>query len=169
MTAPSMPERRRGGAAPLQGDLDGGILGFFAGYNKQFTNNLVLGLDANVDYNWNDTTMLSVFGDVDGKAEWQGSVRGRVGYAADRALIYVAAGYVATRAEADNAILGSASETFHGYTVGAGVDYAITDRIFGRLDYRYNDFGSKDLDFSGTAVKSDLSQHSIKLGVGVKF
>jgi outer membrane immunogenic protein len=157
------------GTDPLEGDLDGGTLGLFAGYNHQFNNNVVLGIDANVDYNWNDTTMSSVFGDVDGKAEWQGSVRGRLGYAVDRALIYVAAGYVGTRAEADNATLGSASETFHGYTVGAGVDYALTDRVFGRLDYRFNDFGSKDLDFSGTAVDSDLSQHSVKLGVGVKF
>lgn len=157
------------GANPLEGDIDGASLGLFAGYNKQFNNNLVLGLDASVDYNWNETTMSSVFGDIDGKTEWQGAVRGRVGYAVDRALIYVAAGYAVTRAEAENAFLGTTGATYHGYTVGAGVDYAVTDRIFARADYRYNDFGSTDIDVGGTSIDSNLSQHTVKLGLGVKF
>ncbi|KPF46600.1 outer membrane protein [Rhizobium sp. AAP43] len=157
------------GLDPLDANFDGPALGLFVGYNKQFSNNVVLGLDGDLDYNWNDEQLTSAMGAVEGKTDWQGSVRGRLGYAADRALIYVAAGYAAAHAEASIAGVGSATETFHGYTVGAGVDYAVTDRIFGRLDYRYNDFGSKDLNFGGAVADADLTQHAIKVGLGVKF
>ncbi len=34
------------------------------------------------------------------------------------------------------------------YTVGAGVDYAFTNNIFGRVEYRYTDFGSKTFDLA---------------------
>ncbi|WP_405049231.1 outer membrane protein [Rhizobium sp. NZLR1] len=35
------------------------------------------------------------------------------------------------------------TETFNGYTVGAGVDFAFTDNIFVCGEYRFNDFGKK--------------------------
>ncbi len=70
---------------PVASDnFDGGILGAFAGYNYQFDNNFVVGIEGDVDYNWNDNDYAGVQIGTD----WQGSVRGRVGYAFDRALLY---------------------------------------------------------------------------------
>jgi outer membrane immunogenic protein len=57
-------------------------------------------------------------------------------------------------------------ETYHGWTVGGGVDYAFTDKMFGRVEYRYNDFGNKDI----LGLDFDLNpQHVVKVGLGVKF
>lgn len=157
------------GLNPLDGDFDGGSLGAFAGFNKQFSNNVVIGIEGDLDHNWNEQDLSTLLGTFTGKADWQGSIRGRLGYSFGRALVYASAGWAAAHVDAELAGVASTSETYDGYTVGAGVDYAVTDRIFGRLDYRYSDFGSKDLDFAGTTVESDLTQHTVKLGVGVKF
>lgn len=158
------------GLAPLEGDFDGPLYGLFVGYNKQFYNNIVAGIEADLEHNENESQLPSVFGDLIGKTEWQGSVRGRLGYSLDRALIYMTAGYATTRAEAEIVGTGSAASTFGGYTVGAGIDYAVSEHIFGRIDYRYNDFGNEPLDFGAAVVpEGELSQHAIKVGLGVKF
>lgn len=160
------------GLNPLDGNFDGVTLGGFAGFNKQFDNNLVLGIEGDFDHNWNEQDLVTLLGTFTGKVDWQGSIRGRLGYSFGRALVYASAGWAIAHVDAEltNPLFSTGtSETYNGYTVGAGVDYAVTDRIFGRLDYRYTDFGSKDLVFSGTAVESDLTQHTVRLGVGVKF
>ena len=142
-------------------NADGGILGVFAGYNHQFANRLVIGLEGDVDYNWNEN---EIFGAKFG-TEWAGSVRGRAGYAFDRALIYATAGWTATQGYVDIPGLGKNDEIFNGYTVGAGLDYAFTQNVFGRAEYRYNNYGEKKL--QGFEVKFD--QHILKAGIGVKF
>lgn len=141
-------------------DFDGGIFGAFVGYNWQFSNGFVAGIEGDVDYNWNEETL----GGVDIGTDWSGSVRARVGYAFDRALIYAAGGWTVTNAYVDGGGVDE-DETFNGWTIGAGLDYAVTDNIFGRLEYRYNDFGDKDI----AGVNVDLDQHVVKVGLGVKF
>jgi outer membrane immunogenic protein len=157
------------GLNPLDGNFDGASLGGFAGFNKQFENNFVVGIEGDIEHNWNETDLETLIGTFTGKVDWQGSIRGRLGYSLGRALVYASAGWAAAHVDADLSTGASASETYNGYTIGAGVDYAVTDRVFARLDYRYNDFGSKDLYFNGTTVESDLTQHTVRLGVGVKF
>lgn len=157
------------GLAPLQGDFDGPLYGLFVGYNKQFDNNVLAGIEADLEHNENANQLLSVFGDLAGKTEWQGSVRGRIGYALDRLLVYMTAGYATTRAEAEIDGVGSASASFSGYTVGAGIDYAVSEHLFGRVDYRYYDFGKEPLDFGAAVPEGALNQHVIKVGLGVKF
>jgi outer membrane immunogenic protein len=142
--------------------LDGGILGAFVGYNWQFSNGFVAGIEGDADYNWNEETLL---GPVEMKTDWAGSVRGRVGYAFDRALVYGAAGWTGTNFKLSGGGVDE-EETYHGWTVGAGVDYAFTDKMFGRVEYRYNDFGGKDI----LGLDFDLNhQHVVKVGLGVKF
>ena len=143
------------------GDANGGLFGAFAGYNYQFSNNVVLGIEGDAEYNWNEA---GIFGARFG-TDWAGSVRGRAGYAFDRALIYGTAGWAATRGYVKVPGLAEDEATFNGYTVGAGVDYAFTNAIFGRLEYRYNGFGSKTL--QGFDV--DVDQHTVKVGLGIKF
>ncbi|MGY5810715.1 outer membrane protein [Rhizobium sp. LEGMi198b] len=141
-------------------DLSGGLVGGFIGYNWQFENNVVLGLEGDLNYNWNKDTIapgIDVWTDIDG------SVRARLGYAFDRALIYATGGWEATRGFVDTG--SKDTKTFNGWTVGAGVDYAFTNRVFGRLEYRYTDFGDKDIN----GVNVDLKQNAVVVGIGVKF
>ncbi|KQV66037.1 outer membrane protein [Rhizobium sp. Root1220] len=141
-------------------DLDGGVLGGFAGYNWQLDNNIVLGVEGDASYNWNEETV----GVNEYKFDTTGSVRARAGYAFDHALLYGAAGWTGARGHV-NTPVGGDDRTFSGWTVGAGVDYAFTNNIFGRVEYRYNDYGSKDLQ----GVNTDFNQNVVTVGVGFKF
>lgn len=142
-------------------DFDGGIIGGFVGYNWQLSNGFVAGIEGDVDYNFNEESDSG----IDVGTDWAGSVRGRVGYAFDRALVYGAAGWTFTNGYVDGAGIDE-NETFHGWTVGAGVDFAMTDNMFLRGEYRYNDFGDKDI---APGLNADLDQHVVKVGLGVKF
>ncbi|RAS13497.1 outer membrane protein [Ensifer adhaerens] len=146
-------------------DFNGGLLGAFAGFNFQ-QGDWVYGIEGDVNYNWNDKTF-----DVGGTStevgtDVSGAIRGRVGYLLnDKALLYGAGGWAVTRGFVDVPGASKEKETFNGWTIGAGVDYSFTDSVFGRAEYRYNDYGDKD--FGGVNV--DLDQHQFTVGVGVKF
>jgi outer membrane immunogenic protein len=143
-------------------DFDGARLGGFVGYNWDMGNQLVVGLEGDLNYDWNEETVTGTGVDVNSGLNW--SARARVGYAMDRALLFVAGGYTGTNIEADGPA-GSDDDTLHGWTIGGGVDYAVTDRMFTRIEYRYNDFGSGDL--GGADV--DFDQHVVNVGLAVKF
>lgn len=146
-------------------DLNGGIFGAFAGYNHQM-GDWVIGIEGDVSYNWNDKT-FTVFGtSTEVGTDVSGSVRGRVGYSFnERALLYATGGWAVTRGFVDVAGAPKEEETFNGWTIGGGVDYAFTDSMFGRAEYRYNDFGDKDIG----GINVDLDQHQFTVGVGLKF
>lgn len=145
---------------------DGGILGGFVGYNHQFDNNWVLGIEGDFEGNWADERISAFGSDFVYGLDWQASVRARVGYAIDRTLIYGTAGWAVGKAFAEEVGVGKEKETFNGYAVGVGVEHAFTDMVFGRLEYRYTDFGSKS--YEGP-IEVDLDQHAIRVGLGVKF
>lgn len=158
-----------GGGATDTADFDGGLLGGFVGYNYDLGNNWVVGLEADFEKSWADGSADLGGPDVEYGFDWQGSVRGRVGYAFDRALIYGTAGWAYGSGYLDIPAFSSEKETFNGYTVGVGLDYAFTDMMFGRVEYRYTDFGNKDFSLGGASVNSDVDQHAIRVGLGVKF
>jgi outer membrane immunogenic protein len=82
----------------------------------------------------------------------QGSVRGRLGIAFDRALLYGTGGVAITSFNTSyfdttgfftgvpgtNATI---SNTRAGFTFGGGIEYAITDYWSVRAEYRYSNFG----------------------------
>ncbi|MGF9563657.1 outer membrane protein [Neorhizobium sp. JUb45] len=140
-------------------NFDGGRFGGFVGYNWQMSNGFVAGLEGDVNYDWNEQSIAG----ADVKSGFSGSARARLGYAMDRALPYIAGGWTATNAKVSGPV--SDDDTLSGWTIGAGVDYAFTDNIFGRAEYRYNDYGSGNL--AGANVNFD--QHIVNVGIGVKF
>lgn len=157
----------------FSGDLNGGMLGGFAGYNYQFSNQWVVGVEGDLERNWADGTTAIGAVSFGTSLDWQGSIRGRVGYSFDRALLYGTAGWAFARGEAEFPPLGSDKANFNGFTIGAGLDYAFTDMVFGRVEYRYTNFGDRDFNFSGLAgsgtVNADFDQHAVRVGLGVKF
>lgn len=158
-----------------------GVLGgLYGGYNWQAPGTpLVLGLDADFTLNGVNGRGHSANGNsgtIDWK--WTGAVRGRVGYALDRFLPYVAGGLGFGRFETAYAwpsgskIEGEATVT--GWTIGAGIDYAITDNLIARLDYRYTDFGKNkvNLNYLGSYYDSsevESNMHDVRVGVSYKF
>lgn len=147
----------------------------FAGYQEHLNNNVVLGLEGDVAYIGDNGKTYDVYnsggtylGQENVSSDWSGSIRARVGYAFDNLLLYSTGGYVATRVvdKLDTSLGGGTyNEYFHGVTIGAGADYAFTQNLFGRVEYRYNKFFEKHVG----SLEADISQHVVSVGVGMKF
>lgn len=168
------------------GDFIGGV---YTGYNWQFTNNMVAGFD--VDFTWLDNTSKSnkniPFGKsrIDGyhnkiEQDWMTAVRARLGYSYERFLPYVAGGVAFTDVEYKHRYFGdvtdisfdersSASKTLTGYTLGAGLDYVMTNHIILRAEYRYTDFGDKDFVLDGEKRNVETKSNDVRFGVAYKF
>jgi outer membrane immunogenic protein len=105
-----------------------------------------------------------------------GDITGRIGFAFDRALLYVKGGY----AVMDNAATFSTLAPFtaslpssnSGYTVGAGVEYKITQNWSAKVEYMHFDFGHT-LNYSLTPptflFNQNLRVDSVKVGINYLF
>lgn len=104
---------------------------------------------------------------------WNGSLVGRVGIAADTALFYLAGGIAGAnfRVSSTNAAGTEFPDTQFrtGWTLGGGVELALTDNMTGRLDYRYADYGSRDMMLDVPYLSVPLKTHTVALGVSFKF
>lgn len=165
---------------------DGFLGGLYAGYNFDMGNNFVLGVDGDVTYNdveagYSETDPdFDITANVNSKLRWSGAVRARMGVAMDRWMPYIAGGVAFGSVKNSASITDgvdtygvSQSKTLTGWTAGAGVDYAATDNVIVRLEYRYTDYGHKDFsagndDFSFEA-RNKFKTHDIRLGVAYKF
>lgn len=145
-------------------NFDGGHVGGFAGYQYQFGNDFVLGLEGDVYRTWNEKSYVS--DTIHIGTDWSGSLRARFGYAFDRLLVYATGGVVVTRAYLKEDGYPDENKNFTGYAIGAGLDYAVTDNVFLRAEYRYNHFQSEK---TFGVVDTDLDQHLLNVGLGMKF
>lgn len=153
-------------------DADGFLGGIHVGANFQ-SGAWVYGLEGDIEYSGIDGDDAGVGGTVDTiDINWMGSLRGRVGYAWDRLLIYGTAGLAFADVEADAGGLVSDSQTHIGWTVGAGAEYAFTDNWTTRLEYRYVDLGDQDYALAPPAVLDanyDIKVHTVRVGLTYKF
>lgn len=155
-------------------NLNGGLFGGYAGYNYQY-DAWVFGIEGDFNGTWNDKTFdLGGPVSVDVGTDWLASIRGRVGYAWDRALIFGTAGVGFTQGSVDLNVGGlstSGDDTFTGWTVGGGVEYAFTDNWLGRVEYRYYGFGDKDVidDGPGGLGEVSLNSQTVTVGLAYKF
>jgi outer membrane immunogenic protein len=153
----------------------GYLAGVHAGYNHQYSNNIVVGAEADINYadiNGNTACPNPAFRCSSG-IEWYGTVRARAGYAFDRVLPYITGGFAygdVRKATRFGAAGRSTTKTSMGWTAGAGVEYAITDRISARVEYSYLNFSSGRHAVDGpNVVKGRVDAHVVKLGISYKF
>ena len=144
----------------LGGSNDGTFLGGVqGGYDYQFAQNWVFGLEAN--YSWLDTSNSFSNSAL-------GSVTGRLGYTWGPALLYVKGGYAWADSQFTNGFNGSAGRD--GYTVGGGLEYLFTQNWSGKVEYQYYDFGNTSF-ITPTAVIGGFTndQHTVKAGLNYRF
>ncbi|MFD1704306.1 outer membrane protein [Methylopila henanensis] len=187
-------------------DGDGWTVGGQLGYNVQLDNSpIVFGVEADFNYTDIDETaryaipplapaLGTIRSSFSQELEYLGTVRGRLGYAFDRVLVYgtggLAYGKVKTSARFNNNLtpagaggaLGfsdSKSDWEVGYAVGGGVEYAVTDNISVKGEYLYYDLGDTTLNVnrtpaaplgqSGYKSKFENDGHIARVGVNYKF
>jgi opacity protein-like surface antigen len=115
------------------------------------------------------------------KMPWFGTVRGRVALATDAWLIYVTGGYAYARfdAEASASAVGAAAvisrnETRDGWTVGGGIEAALTRNFSAKVEYLYLDFGTSNITWTipGLPTLNDASKihaNVVRAGVNYRF
>lgn len=166
------------GSEQLFGKPSGFAGGVTAGFNWQAAQNFVLGIEGDWDLTGiNNHTQLPFFGfNGGGKLSSLATIRGRLGFAADRALIYatggLAMGSVSVNVNDWRAVpfFGSNSSFSAGWALGAGLEYAFTDRISGKAEYMFSSLGSKELFvFSPDWVNTGLNVSQIRAGVNYHF
>jgi outer membrane immunogenic protein len=187
----------------LDGEFKLSSSGFFGGgqigYNYQFDNSWVIGVEA--DFQWsgiegelsgdaslniNENFVGSADFSAGSEVEWFGTIRGRLGYAWDKVFLYGTGGAAYGKVKSHYSInidpaqgegfdrSESVSDTQWGWTVGAGLEYAITNNWTFKTEYLYVDLGSQDLvDFSQDGFNANLDVetkfHTIKAGLNYKF
>lgn len=150
-----------------------GLLGGVVGYNHQI-NQFVLGLEGDAGGVLGGRRSLTIgTNTVSTQQTYFGDVRGRVGVAFDRALFYAAGGVAFGDVNSkyyNPAYLGSVNSGRVGWTLGGGVDYAITPNWIARVEYRYTDLG-RNTDMLGTAVNTRVrnSSNAVLVGLMYKF
>jgi outer membrane immunogenic protein len=102
-----------------------------------------------------------------------GSVRARLGYAVDRSLWYVHGGWVwgENTVHARDTISGwrgSDSQWHHGWTVGAGAEWALTEAWSAKLEYAYSEFGEETY-FADETNPSEAGSRSHTVRVGLNY
>lgn len=150
------------GAGAFSTDGWGG--GGFVGYNFQTANNLVFGVEG-------DVTGTGKSGSRAGytvKNPWDATLRGRAGYAIDHFLIYGTGGLALGGVNVNDAT-STEKQTRVGWTIGAGVDAAVTDNIIARMEFRHTDFGSAAYNSLTTPTTVSHSSNDLLVGVGMKF
>jgi outer membrane immunogenic protein len=142
---------------------DGLGAGIYGGYNLQ-DGKIVYGGEADLNYSGVDSSNDG----VTTKQRINGSLRGRVGYDLDPALVYATAGLAATNLKASDAT-SSDDKSLIGFTLGAGVETKITDTITARTEYRFTNYQTQTFNLDSGATDRGLKEHSLNVGLGVRF
>jgi len=161
-----------------------------AGYNWQ-SGSMVYGIETDIQWSGIKAELSgyvtdgtdTVSADLGSKITWYGTTRLRIGYTpVERFMVYGTGGVAYGRTEVyanlfgNNTPLwsGSMSKTKVGWTVGAGAEYAFTDKLSLKGEYLYTDLGKWNLvDWTqnGVHVHADTSFrfHTVRLGLNFHF
>ncbi len=157
----------------------GGFGGAQIGYNWQAPgSHLVFGIEADIQGGDISATAKDNFADVfSSRLDWFGTLRGRLGYAFDRTLIYATGGFayggIRNTADFGSDETWKASRTATGYVVGGGVEYSVNPAWSLKAEYQYINLGKNDLTnptfpsdpYSSFATVHDDAFHTVRVGL----
>jgi outer membrane immunogenic protein len=180
-------------------ERDGLIAGAQVGYNMQF-DAFVAGIEADISYSGANGSSSRSYTDPRGagflsntarlrsELDYLGTVRARLGFAFDRALVYGTAGLAygdttvsgsLTSSDAPPsfaAAKGKESGTSVGFAAGAGVEYAILGNITVRGEYLYYNLGRQTVAVAQGATPGNFADyrvendgHVARMGVNFKY
>ncbi|MBV9956674.1 MAG: porin family protein [Pseudolabrys sp.] len=154
------------GVAPKPaGFLAGGTIG----YNIQ-TGSIVWGIEGDLSYSGMKDSLGCTGGTCEMRDRWLGTARARIGYGGWGSFLpYLTAGAAFGGLEAI-APGGTTSSTRFGWTIGAGVEYAIFSAWSVKAEYLYVDLGSFTCGTCGPPPNNvSFNSHVVRAGVNYRF
>jgi outer membrane immunogenic protein len=161
--------------------------GLQAGYLWQ-TNQFVYGLEANVNFDGNSRTFgytgpAATGPTIPGNAYSQREredldfgFRGRLGYAFDRFLPFVSGGvtFADLNSRLTNVTTGRSDSNYQlrtGYSVGGGLEYAVTNNWTVRGEYIFNDYGHYTVNYgnNGFGYRHDVTNNALRFSINYKW
>ncbi len=121
---------------PATFDVNGGMVGGQLGYNWQF-GQFVYGVEGDGDW----TDLRGSFANCP-FAFFLATARGRLGFAADRWLPYVTGGLAVGNIRAAVPDFAGIDKTNAGWTVGGGLEFALSGNWTAKAEYLYVDLGN---------------------------
>jgi outer membrane immunogenic protein len=131
---------------PASFDVNGGMVGGQLGYNWQF-GQFVYGVEGDGDWSGlRGTANLAncPFAFCKTRNDFLSTVRGRLGFAADRWLPYVTGGLAVGDIKATAPGFAGVDKTNAGWTVGGGLEFAISGPWTVKAEYLHVDLGKAD-------------------------
>jgi outer membrane immunogenic protein len=149
--------------------ISGGEAGIQAGFNRQY-NSIVFGLEADIqlsDISDSKTNLVTAKDTVD----YFGTLRGRVGFALDNAMIYGTGGlaYGGMNYKISSPAGLSDKYTDIGYALGGGIEYALDSQWSVKGEYLYVNLGSKVLSNGVNSTKATPDFHLARIGLNYRF
>ena len=152
------------------------IGGVQIGYAHLLPSRLVLGIDVDATFpNFLTDGLISSVAGAQGTVthtiDCIGTVRGRLGYALDRWLMYGTGGFAWSLAHFTDTPgatkgLDNVVRLSPGWAVGAGIEVALFPHWTARLEYLYDQFARTSLTFpSGVATSSTVGVHNLQVGL----
>jgi outer membrane immunogenic protein len=154
--------------------VNGFLIGGTLGGNYQ-VGSWVFGLEGDADWaNLNGTTFNTSCVNVgcETSSDFLATIRGRVGYAWDRLLVYGTAGAAFGDIQAAAGVFPFMSSTQAGWTAGAGLEYAITPILTAKVEYLFVDLGSASCgpaNCGGTNTSVSLNENVVRAGLNYRF
>ena len=171
-----------------------GLLGGFIGYQKALTNNWLIGIESDFEAAKGNKTVHSLeYGspvtydsNVNSKIESTFSLRPKLGYIFNnnQTLIYTTGGYALANIKTTYALpppfnvqsmpSDSSSQWYSGWTLGAGIEHFLNEKISIKTEYRYADYGS-NFDakagnvFNGPYKNKLQDENSFRVGIAYHF
>src|SRR6202166_4009307 len=157
--------------------VTGLIGGYQAGYLRQFSNNVVLGVEADASFTSPVDGPALMRAPFNTTLDYVGTARGRIGYAFGRWLPYVTGGLAWGHSHVNindggATIVSSPGQYQPGWTAGAGVEFAVSGNWRAKLEYDYIDLSRRMYDlgaFGLPGLNVDPNIPLVKLGLNYRF
>lgn len=165
----------------------GYLAGVQAGYNRQF-GHMLLGVEADVATSNAEggrdcpgANLIGNFYTCGVALNNLAILGGRVGYVHERALVYVKGGWAVGEAMGNNTNNGvpvvapdpnvnSETKTLSGWALGAGVEFALTDRFSAKAEYMHFDLGSAIFNvYNGFPADIHVTGDTVRVGLNYHF
>lgn len=153
-------------------NLNGFLGGAQIGYNWQGASPLVLGIEADFQGTGQNRTDTALGISLKQELPWFGTVRGRVGYAFDRAMIYATGGlaFVDYKMTLSGFGLTASSDTSKaGWTAGAGVEWMFAPQWSTKFEYLYIDTGNTSATLFGVPFTGRAKDSIGRVGLNYHF